>query len=107
MKVPSDRKSLIRRILETPKPLSDEQAAAVTCGNKYARIIAGAGAGKTETLTRRIVYLLLVEKCEPADIVAFTFTEKAAQSMKERVYQRLEEVAGVGSTAKLGVMFIG
>ena len=75
--------------------------------SRYNRIIAGAGAGKTETLTRRIVYLLAVKEVPPASIVAFTFTEKAAQSMKSRVYQRVGEICGEKATANLGEMYIG
>ena len=51
--------------------------------------------------------MLLVEKVEPASIVAFTFTEKAAQSMKSRIYRRVEQIAGSTATAKLGEMFVG
>jgi len=39
--------------------------------------------------------LVLVKKVEPASIVAFTFTEKAAQSMKSRIYQRVEQIAKI------------
>jgi hypothetical protein len=58
------------------------QAAAVTSNSRFVRIVAGAGAGKTEVLTQRIAYLLLVKGVEPSSIVAFTFTKKAAKSMK-------------------------
>ncbi|MDG6949797.1 MAG: ATP-dependent helicase [Nitrososphaerota archaeon] len=98
---------LIKQILSTPTKLSSEQAKAVICNRRYVRIIAGAGAGKTETLTRRIVYLLLVKGCQPSEIVAFTFTEKAAQTIKDRVYRRVAETAGPEKTSNLGEMFIG
>lgn len=103
----ADKVQLIDRILSTPTRLSEEQERAVTSDARHVRIVAGAGAGKTETLSRRIVYLLLVEGCQPSEIVAFTFTEKAAQGMKDRVYQRVEEIAGVDRTSNLGEMFIG
>ena len=48
-------------------------------------IIAGPGTGKTRTLTHRIAYLLLEKKVKPKDVVAVTFTKKAAAEMKERV----------------------
>jgi DNA helicase-2/ATP-dependent DNA helicase PcrA len=51
---------------------------AVLSQSRCNRVIAGAGAGKTETLTRRIIYLILAEGAEPSSIVAFTFTERAA-----------------------------
>ncbi len=103
----SDKKALIEKILSTPKRLSDDQRKAVLSESRYSRIIAGAGAGKTETLTRRIVYLLAVKEVPPSEIVAFTFTEKAAQSMKSRVYQRVGEICGEKATANLGEMYIG
>lgn len=98
---------LIDRILNEPKILSDSQKAAVLSNRDHIRIIAGAGAGKTETLTRKIVYLLLIERVDPSSIVAFTFTEKAAQSMKSRVYDRLKHLGGDEICARLGEMFIG
>ena len=79
---------ILKAILEGPKRLSPDQAKAVTSTKKYLRIIAGAGAGKTETMTRRIVYLLLYKDVAPKEIVAFTFTERAAQSIKDRIYKR-------------------
>jgi len=85
--------------------LSDAQKAAVTTRSPYVRVIAGAGAGKTETLTRRIAYLLLVEHAEPSSIVAFTFTEKAAQSMKSRIYHFIADKHG--PTSRLGEMYVG
>jgi DNA helicase-2/ATP-dependent DNA helicase PcrA len=98
---------LIEKILNTPSRLSEDQKKAVLSEFRYNRVIAGAGAGKTETLTRRIVYLLAVEDVKPAEIVAFTFTEKAAQSMKSRVYRRVGEICGEAATANLGEMYIG
>ena len=84
--------SILDKILKEPKPLSESQKNAVLSKKRYIRVIAGAGAGKTETLTRKIVSLLLVEKVPPSSIVAFTFTEKAAQSMKSRVYERVKQL---------------
>lgn len=102
-----EKAEVIDKIVNEPFRLSDKQIEAVLSDSQYTRVIAGAGAGKTETITRRIAYLLLVEGVEPASIVAFTFTEKAAQSMKSRIYQRVEQIAGSGATAKLGEMFVG
>jgi len=98
---------LVEEIITKPYRLSEDQQKAVLSESKYNRIIAGAGAGKTETITRRIAYLLLVGKVEPASIVAFTFTEKAAQSMKSRIYQRVEEIAGSSATTHIGEMYVG
>lgn len=98
---------LISKILEGPPKLSVDQVKAVLSKSRYNRIVAGAGAGKTETLTRRIVYLLSVEGVKPESIVAFTFTEKAAQSMKSRIYQRVGQICGQEATANLGEMYVG
>jgi len=102
-----EREELIKQILETPKPLSEEQKRAVLSKSRYLRIVAGAGTGKTETMTRRIAYLLLCEKVKPNEIVAFTFTEKAAQNMKSRIYERVRELKGEEECARLGEMFVG
>lgn len=102
-----DQNQISERILAEPMQLSDSQRAAVLSNKDHLRIIAGAGAGKTETLTRKIVHLLLCEQVDPSSIVAFTFTEKAAQSMKSRVYDRIRHLGGDDICARLGDMFIG
>lgn len=98
---------LLEKILTEPKPLSDTQRRAVICDKPYIRVIAGAGAGKTETLTRKIVKLLLIDNVSPSEIVAFTFTEKAAQSMKSRVYKRVKGLGANEICARLGEMYLG
>lgn len=95
------------QILTYPKPLSETQKKAVLSDRSHIRIIAGAGAGKTETLTRRIVYNLIHEEVDPSAIVAFTFTEKAAQSMKSRVYDRLRGLNRDDICYRIGDLYIG
>jgi DNA helicase-2/ATP-dependent DNA helicase PcrA len=72
------------RILEG---LSPAQREAVLHGDGPLLIIAGAGTGKTTVLTRRIAYLIASKRCRPEEILALTFTEKAALEMDERVDQ--------------------
>lgn len=98
---------MLKDILEEPYKLSPEQTKAVISQKRYLRIVAGAGAGKTETMTRRIVYLLLYKEIAPSAIIAFTFTEKAAQSIKNRIYERISQLKGEKGCAQLGEMFIG
>ena len=65
--------------------LNKEQAEAVTHGSGPLLIVAGAGTGKTTVITRRIAYLIEQKLAKPDEILALTFTEKAAGEMEERV----------------------
>jgi ATP-dependent DNA helicase UvrD/PcrA len=65
--------------------LSPAQIAAVTHGTGPLLIVAGAGTGKTTVLTRRIAWLIATRRARPEEILALTFTEKAALEMEERV----------------------
>jgi DNA helicase II / ATP-dependent DNA helicase PcrA len=65
--------------------LNEAQAAAVTHDAGPLLIIAGAGTGKTTVITRRIAYLIASRRARPSQILALTFTDKAAVEMEERV----------------------
>lgn len=106
MGAPESDTNTVERILSQPTRLSTDQTDAVLSKARYNRVVAGAGAGKTETLTRRIAYLALADAVPPSSIVAFTFTERAARSMKSRIYQRVNELKPSKLNA-LGEMYIG
>ena len=65
--------------------LNENQKKAVTIGNGPVIVVAGAGTGKTRVLTTRIAYLIENNLFNPDSILAITFTNKAANEMKERV----------------------
>src|SRR5690349_9572805 len=65
--------------------LNPEQRRAVTHGDGPLLILAGAGTGKTQVLTRRIAWLIASKRAKPEQVLALTFTEKAAAEMESRV----------------------
>src|SRR3954454_10963362 len=86
---------------DTIPTLAGEAAAAVAHRGGHVQIIAAAGSGKTEVVSQRVASLLA--EGEPAEsIVAFTFTEKAAAELKERIRQRVTAKLGDAATDRLG-----
>jgi len=81
--------------LDLQRELNDAQRAAVTCGNGPKLVIAGAGSGKTRTITYRVAYLV-ANGLQPSQILLATFTNKAAREMLGRVAALTgSEAAGV------------
>lgn len=69
------------------------------------QVIACASSGKTDVITRRIAKLISKKIADPEEIVAFTFTEKAAEEMKFRIRQHLENLRP--SNLEIGDMYVG
>lgn len=86
--------------IDFKKELNNDQYLAVTAPNGPALVLAGAGSGKTRTLTYRVAYLL-EQGASPESILLLTFTNKASRQMLERV----EELTGIGGHRFLGGTF--
>ncbi|HEV2635262.1 MAG TPA: ATP-dependent DNA helicase [Actinocrinis sp.] len=85
--------------------LTPAQRTAIDTVDRNLLIVACAGSGKTEVISQRIAGLLAQSGVVPKNIVAFTFTEKAAAELKERIHARVTEQHG--SVIGLAEMYIG
>ena len=77
-------------------PPTDEQAAVIAAPPGPLVVIAGAGAGKTETMASRVVWLVANGYAMPSQVLGLTFTRKAAGQLLRRVRTRLARLAGAG-----------
>jgi len=89
---------------------TDAQKAAISCVTGNLQLIACAGSGKTEVVAQRVVSLLRSTAdggggCRPGNIIAFTFTDKAAAELKERIHARCS--AQLGPVVGLAEMYVG
>lgn len=78
---------------------TEEQAAVIAAPPGPLVVIAGAGAGKTETMAARVVWLVANGYAEPGQVLGLTFTRKAAGQLLRRVRSRLARLAGAGLMA--------
>ncbi len=85
----------IAEALGLPTP-TREQAAVIAAPAEPALVVAGAGAGKTETMAARVVWLVANGLVTPDRVLGLTFTRKAARQLAERVRARLRRLAGSG-----------
>lgn len=85
--------------------LTTNQRAAIETVNGHLGIVACAGSGKTEVIAQRVVNLLRQPGVEPRNIVAFTFTERAAAELKQRIFSRVREQ--LGDVRGLAELFVG
>src|SRR4029450_5244053 len=81
------------------------QAEAIACVDQPLQIIACAGSGKTQVISQRIAAILAQPGVKPRNIIAFTFTEKAAAELKERVLTIVQRE--LGDVTGLAEMYIG
>ncbi|MFR9732149.1 ATP-dependent helicase [Saccharopolyspora sp. MS10] len=77
-------------------PPTPEQAAVIAAPAEPALVVAGAGAGKTETMAARVVWLVANGFVTPEHVLGLTFTRKAARQLADRVRARLRRLAGSG-----------
>ena len=73
--------------------LNEQQKQAVLYNEGPLLILAGAGSGKTKVLTTKIAYLIQEKNIDPYNILAITFTNKAAKEMKDRVFNLIGDIA--------------
>lgn len=87
--------------------LNEHQKTVVKSDQRRLLVIAGAGSGKTEVMARRIAWWVSVTGVAKDTIVAFTFTERAAEEMKFRIRRHIQSVTPPTEDVTLGGMYVG
>lgn len=87
--------------------LTEHQKKAVFSESQKLLVVAGAGSGKTEVMARRIASWVYLKGVPKDNIVAFTFTEKAAEEMKFRIRKWIGKITPADEDATLGRMYVG
>lgn len=93
-------------LIPEPPVLEGDAAEAVSYRGGHLQIIAAAGSGKTEVVAQRTAELL-ASGVRPEGVVAFTFTERAAAELKERIAMRVEARLGSAARDRLGSLYVG
>jgi DNA helicase-2/ATP-dependent DNA helicase PcrA len=86
--------------------LSPAQLEVVSTRGCHVQVIACAGSGKTESVSRRVA-ALIAEGVKSEEIVAFTFTDRAAAELKERIVRRVGELVDTDAAGRLAQMYVG
>src|SRR5262247_1472163 len=107
---PTSERAMRRRPGHYLDALNSEQREAVETLDGPLLVLAGAGTGKTRVLTSRIAHILSLGRARPAEILAVTFTNKAAREMKERIGkmlgQTVEGMQWLGTFHAIGVKIL-
>lgn len=91
----------LSRLLGQKFPPTPQQAEVISAPLESVLVVAGAGAGKTETMAARVVWLVANGMIKPEEVLGLTFTRKASQQLGQRIRDRLAELAKVPSLNQL------